>query len=823
MNSIQRHANSERTLTTKMKTGTKIAVSRKMSAKRKTIAIVCPMFGASKVYYANLLAAITNKSTELHYQTVIVALPDYKNKGSLRNFFPSVAEVDGLILITCQVEDSTWLKECKSMRKPVVLLDDNISPEKATGFTVVGMVRPKLTGLVELVDHLAQHSCRNLAVVTVDPAKHAIRRHKLEEIMRAARRYSLVPEYHEVKEYTQEDGYRVVDRILERNQSTDAIICLADITAIGILRRLQDLGLQDRIRVTGFDDIEDARFNDLSTINQQLETKGETAMERLHEAIKKGLMESHSPDDIPVEFKRRTSCCFNERKLPSSEGRRYGISFLVDNIEAYERVQLLRSRIVETYRGKSDSLGLIGNASMYPLHITVIGNFTPKSLEDLAVMCTEISESLKKLESFVAYTGEFLHHPRETTLSVGLTPPSAKHFHLLQRAILEIVRRHRRTETEPEFAQFRRSDDRQIRLNVQNYGEPNVGRQYEPHITLLSGLRNDVDYKFALEEAGKSDVQIDYPLRVSRLWLIEEQGIGGSWKPIRTFELLPSIQAQVTVNEVTQLRRGGNLYLGFDFLDGKPFGFPSSKVNLNIGVFGPPKSGKTVLAKDIIEELAIQGVNVVVFDLKGDLIGLAFEPKETVREDLNRFGLTRTDTNQFLSSSKPVILDGENSEDILAQIRKNCSPEGKGLLSLVRVGRMNQNLRREVLEKTVEWVMSSYIKESVPLKLAICLDEFKQYKSTLGIDIERIIDPVLRLERSRGVGVVVVSQDPGDMGSESKWIQNTLEAIPGPGSEYSGRFRITAGSLRDKQFQARPQLTRHGAVGDKEIESRKPS
>jgi DNA-binding LacI/PurR family transcriptional regulator len=173
---------------------------------------------------------------------------------------------------------------------PVVLLHDNISEENAMGYSVASYIWPRLDALAELVHLLvAMRGCRNLSVAMVDPKNHAIRSEKLSIIKSALDEHGLSlktdRQLFYVREYSYAQGVDVVGRILEENPSTDGIICLADVTAIGILDRLDKLGLRGQIKVTGFDNVEVAAQNDLTTIDQQLHLTGERALLDLHTAI----------------------------------------------------------------------------------------------------------------------------------------------------------------------------------------------------------------------------------------------------------------------------------------------------------------------------------------------------------------------------------------------------------------------------------------------------------------------------------------------------------------------------------------------------------
>ena len=87
---------------------------------------------------------------------------------------------------------------------------------------------------------------------------------------------------------TIEDGYKIADKIHEDNLVT-AIVCSADIIALGIMKKYINLGLnipQD-LSIIGFDDIRDAKYSNpgLTTIKQDIFNKGFDAISILIDEI----------------------------------------------------------------------------------------------------------------------------------------------------------------------------------------------------------------------------------------------------------------------------------------------------------------------------------------------------------------------------------------------------------------------------------------------------------------------------------------------------------------------------------------------------------
>jgi|GEM_PF-3358854 len=280
---------------------------------RKSVATICPLFGASKVYYTDLLSAIWRQCVTQGYELLVVPLMDPYRKNRLITHFSQLPTVSGVILITCQVEGSSWLEECHALNLPVVLIHDNIPQDKAKGYSVVSYIRPRLDALTELVNILVQErKAKNFSLVMVSPQNHAIRKEKLSivenALMAHGQALDACRQIFTINEYSYEAGIDVVDRIIEKNPSTDAIVSLADVTAVGILRRLVQVGLSNKILVTGFDNVDIAVHNGLTTIDQQLEATGEQALNDLHGAIEAETFDEFRIGTyIPTTVRRRSS------------------------------------------------------------------------------------------------------------------------------------------------------------------------------------------------------------------------------------------------------------------------------------------------------------------------------------------------------------------------------------------------------------------------------------------------------------------------------------------------------------------------------------
>ncbi len=93
---------------------------------------------------------------------------------------------------------------------------------------------------------------------------------------------------------TFDGGYAIAEEIASHIDEMTAIVCAADIIAIGVIRRLNELGhkIPDELSIVGFDDIQAARYiyPALTTIHQSIREKGRlsalTMINQLNENVK---------------------------------------------------------------------------------------------------------------------------------------------------------------------------------------------------------------------------------------------------------------------------------------------------------------------------------------------------------------------------------------------------------------------------------------------------------------------------------------------------------------------------------------------------------
>jgi len=137
--------------------------------------------------------------------------------------------------------------------------------------------------------HLIAHGRRRIAAVGVqESGPSATSRLRFEGYLRALAAAGIDPDpslYAVVETFDRAEGSISVQRLLASGAEFDALFCFSDSLALGALYTLGSHGVSvpDRVRVMGFDDIDEGRFHipAFSTVDHGVEKAAETILDIL--------------------------------------------------------------------------------------------------------------------------------------------------------------------------------------------------------------------------------------------------------------------------------------------------------------------------------------------------------------------------------------------------------------------------------------------------------------------------------------------------------------------------------------------------------------
>jgi DNA-binding LacI/PurR family transcriptional regulator len=175
---------------------------------------------------------------------------------------------------------------------------------------VPGVLIDNASGLTRSIDGLIESGRRRVAFIRgPEQNEEAALRYEAYQRALARREIALDPKLVVLGDFQKESGAQAIDALCAGGQSFDAVVAANDDMALGALEALLDrsIAVPDEVAVSGFDDVEDARFArvPLSTVRQPLAEQGQRALAMLLDQIERGI----PPRDVilPTELVERAS------------------------------------------------------------------------------------------------------------------------------------------------------------------------------------------------------------------------------------------------------------------------------------------------------------------------------------------------------------------------------------------------------------------------------------------------------------------------------------------------------------------------------------
>ncbi|RVW02696.1 LacI family DNA-binding transcriptional regulator [Rhodococcus xishaensis] len=190
-----------------------------------------------------------------------------------------LGQVDGLILLSSRIPVS-GLKDLATQSTPVVLVN-----RVELGIDLPMVAVDNFTAMMELCGHLAQLGHRRVVYIAGSDLSWQNR-----ERWRAVEMSKVlgIEAFKVEADGTIEGGFSATESALVHEPT--AMICFNDLTAVGVISKLRELGVRvpEDVSVTGFDDVEIARHiaPRLTTVQSPKAQLGEQAWRLLQEALR---------------------------------------------------------------------------------------------------------------------------------------------------------------------------------------------------------------------------------------------------------------------------------------------------------------------------------------------------------------------------------------------------------------------------------------------------------------------------------------------------------------------------------------------------------
>ncbi len=201
--------------------------------------------------------------------------------------------VDGVFLSEIEVDDAR-IPLLAELGLPAVAINPGPS---GTPFPAV--IQDHRQGIHQLIDYVVSMGHTRIAHVSGDPAFVHTREREVawREAMAAQ---GLTPGPVVVGDFTSEGGARAASELMTLENRPTAVVCANDLTAIGFIARVSDLGLRAPadVSVTGYDGIQLGTYTrpSLTTLQTSPRELGSAAARSLIELIEGG-----APSDIVLE------------------------------------------------------------------------------------------------------------------------------------------------------------------------------------------------------------------------------------------------------------------------------------------------------------------------------------------------------------------------------------------------------------------------------------------------------------------------------------------------------------------------------------------
>ncbi len=227
-------------------------LARNLSGKKSnTIGLI--ITDIANPLFAEIVRGADDVFAQNHYQTIIYNSDNKKALASKGLINMKELRVAGLLVAVPSLEEETFLHELEHIDLPFVSLSLTKSPD--CDFVAFDDER----GGYLLGKHIAEAGHRRMICLTPEEVSTRPTKLRLKGLRAAFQEHGITLSEEDiiVAGFGYEDGYRMADRILQIGGVT-VVVCLFDSIAVGLLRRLKELGVSvpDDMAVAGFDDNE---------------------------------------------------------------------------------------------------------------------------------------------------------------------------------------------------------------------------------------------------------------------------------------------------------------------------------------------------------------------------------------------------------------------------------------------------------------------------------------------------------------------------------------------------------------------------------------
>ena len=242
------------------------------------IGVITPFFTAPS--FVQRLRGIASSLSKENFDLVIYTVDSNNRLQSYLSSLPLTGNLDGLVIVSLPISDDD-VKRLIEYRLPTVLIE--YPNPKLNSVEIDDVEGGKIA-----TEYLINKGHRRIAFLgDTDLPEYSI--HPVNQRLKGFRQATkaagiAVPkEFVRLAPYNQEEARQIAKELVELPDPPTAIFAATDFQALGVLKATRQLGIAvpDELAIMGFDDLDMAEFEDLTTIRQHLDESGRLAIEIL--------------------------------------------------------------------------------------------------------------------------------------------------------------------------------------------------------------------------------------------------------------------------------------------------------------------------------------------------------------------------------------------------------------------------------------------------------------------------------------------------------------------------------------------------------------
>jgi LacI family transcriptional regulator len=242
------------------------------------IGVVTPFFTAPS--FVQRLRGIAGSLSKENYDLVIYTVDSNNRLQSYLSSLPLTGNLDGLVIMSLPVAEAD-VKRLVDHQLPTVLIE---FPHRLLNSVEINDVEGGRTATEYLLNkghkRIAFLGDTDLPEYSIHPVNLRLKGYR--KALKSAN-IEVPEEFVRLAPYDQEKARIIAKELIDMPNAPTAVFAATDYQALGVLKAARQLGVKipEQLAVIGFDDLDMADYEDLTTVRQHLDESGRIAIEIL--------------------------------------------------------------------------------------------------------------------------------------------------------------------------------------------------------------------------------------------------------------------------------------------------------------------------------------------------------------------------------------------------------------------------------------------------------------------------------------------------------------------------------------------------------------